>query len=146
VTLPAISICATNFFQTKAASDYAVNFIKNFPFSNDTTGINTRPASIKNFDDIKQAFDLPSGNMSFMYRIVMGDLKENVSSKETSDELKKSFGLNRNQLILDCTVGGLGHKCSSEQFVWIFDTNYGNCFRINRYFILICVVFILPRF
>jgi hypothetical protein len=136
MTLPAISICATNFFQTNAASDYALDFIKKFPYRNDTNWSNARPASIKNLDDMKQVFDLPSGNMSIVYRIVMNDLKEYISSDETSDELKKSFGLNRNQLILECNIGGFGPKCSPDQFVWFFDTNYGNCFRINRYSIM----------
>jgi hypothetical protein len=153
MTLPAISICSTNFFQTKAASDYALSFISNLsqqPENNEKKN-DTRPppgepsigpkncdpsSPLTNLSDLKKAFNLPKPEPCLSrYNIIIGDLKENISSPQTSDELKQSFGLNRSQLILECKIGGLNADCRPEQIVWFFDSNYGNCFIINRYII-----------
>jgi hypothetical protein len=166
MALPAISICATNFFQTKAASDYALYFINNLPEKqnkpikdqnengkkNDTTQSDQPPPAPKdcdpkdklsNLNHIKKAFNLPKKSFCLeRYNVIIGDLKENISTPQTSDELKQSFGLNRSQIIIECLTGDLAEQCRPEQIVWFFDTNYGNCFRINRYSFLTKIVII----
>ena len=42
---------------------------------------------------------------------------------------KKSFGLELNELIYDCTFNL--KKCDENDFVWFYHLNHGNCFRYN---------------
>jgi hypothetical protein len=117
--MPVVSICSTNFFQTKASTDFAMKFFSNQNGKNVTT-----------LAELKSVYNI-TGTPDLRFYADLLQLKQFVTSPRVSDETRKTFGLNRSELVLTCGSPGQ-NSCLDVDFVWYFDVDYGTCFRLNR--------------
>lgn len=46
-----------------------------------------------------------------------------------NDSYKKSLSFSLNESILKCNINGI--TCTESDFVWVFDSIYGNCYSFN---------------
>lgn len=100
---PTVSICNQNPYMTSKSYEY----IKNFFETNNISDVRTLLYN-----------NLSSQIKAFRY-IVGVDLR----SSNISDQMRKSMGLTLKEMLLTCTYNN--QKCSSDDFVWFYDTIYG---------------------
>ena len=108
---PKISICNLNQFTTKYAFDYL----------NEIDKMN----STKSFFTFDQ-------NLNSTERKVLAEEIHNIALVSRSIHVKKKFSHTLDEILFSCYFNG--QKCSSQDFVWEWDPQYGNCYVFNSDF------------
>lgn len=98
---PTVTICSPNFFTT----DYALEYYKN----------STEISGLKDFSDLDQIFKV----------FILANFND---GKISLDEIKK-FSYTKEDIILSCTF--LSANCSAKSLKYVFNKQFGNCFRFN---------------
>jgi hypothetical protein len=113
---PEITVCNLAPYVTEEAKIYLTNNLKN---SGVNPGIIDDNLTLFNPSDYRANTILISRNIVTIGSFVL----QNVS-----DEVKKTFGFNKNELIISCVF--LNSNCIDD-FEWIYNERYGNCFKFN---------------
>jgi hypothetical protein len=116
--MPAVSICFSNFFQNKDSIPLVMSFLSN------ETGKN-----LSTLQDVKNTWDFSNQTQYWDFFLKIYQLKQIISSPTYTDEQKKMIGFNATQFFLICSSEGLA-PCNPSQFIWYFDLNYGNCYKL----------------
>jgi hypothetical protein len=91
---------------------YGIPVTKNY--LNFTYGQNQFPRMINN-----------KANILLTRTMVMSALRD----PQISDNFRKSLGLTIKEMLISCTFNSI--ECSANDFIWFYDTYYGNCFIFN---------------
>ena len=114
ILFPTVTICTYNMFTT----DYAFEFLSNV----------TRLNNITNIFDESIAKTLNFTERNKVKSLILSLAKKEVNKKEFSDDNKKKLGYSLSEILTECYFNGF--PCSgTEYFEWVFDFNYGNCFK-----------------
>lgn len=108
VQFPAVTFCNINQLSSKVAQDLVEDKLKQL-------GFNRSSAYTPNYMDFDN-FELASYLVTF-----------NVTSPDFGDENRKK--IITDDLITICDYGGI--NCGPSDWIWIFDKNWGNCYRFN---------------
>jgi hypothetical protein len=116
---PKITFCNLNAF----TSEYSVEFLKriNKKFEPLLDIYNENQMKNLNYDEKNRL----ASNISLQARIEM-------NSGNMNDTEKRKLSRNLSEILLLCKFNQ--EKCTSADFVWIFDSKYGNCFSFNAGF------------
>ena len=115
---PKITICSNNQFQT----EYAIQFLKsiNKEVAPNVSIFETTEIQNRTYEEkrqlIKKILDISIARMN----------------TDLTNEQRKKLGHNLSDLLVSCRFNNL--HCSSADFLWMFDANYGNCYIFNSGF------------
>ena len=109
---PTVTICNSVPFVTKNSTSFQSSVLNNPPFS-----------AYLNYTDQNLPIEPLKGLAQYF---------TNLNGKIQPDEVKKTFGLTLDQMLLSCIHSG--KSCTSADFEWYYDLVYGNCFRFNSNF------------
>jgi hypothetical protein len=115
---PSVTICDTNPFKTNISFNFIREVLRNY--SIDEGVLTNRTDDIyltKLYNDID--------NISYI-------LKSYASSGKISDEEKKKFGKKLEEILIICRFAD--DDCSTDDFIWIYNFYYGNCYQFNSGF------------
>lgn len=101
---PVVTICNQNAFMT----DRAFEYVRAFVLSNNLTPID----------------ELIVNNFSRIITLMRYGVGVELRNSDTSDEFKKSMGLDIKDMLLSCNYNN--QPCSSEDFFWRYDTLFGS--------------------
>ena len=116
---PKITICNGNMFQTELALDYLK------VISTNTTG------KIKLFDG-NQTKRLNYESKKMLALAVLSKAISISNSDQFNDTQRKQLGHDLDDILIGCQF--IGKTCSSNDFIWKFDSFYGNCYVFNSGF------------
>ena len=116
---PQVTICNSNIFSTK----YAFEKLK------EVNAIVSPNISIFN---ASQMATLDVYNKLYLVEIIYLNLNGIVFGKSFGDENRKKLGHTLDDILIYCNFNQ--QNCTSADFVWQFDANFGNCFVFNSGF------------
>jgi hypothetical protein len=111
LTFPSLSICDSNYFKSRAASEYMTSFLYN------SVGAN--------FSNFQQFYDFTNDSI---YSILAWKFYETFSP-EFNDSLRRSFGYSLDELVIKCEFDS--RPCNMSWFDWYYHPFYGNCYKFN---------------
>ena len=109
---PAITICNKNPLLT----DYAKNMLRDVTKRNNLTDL---------FDTTENKIE----SDPTLFSIVVGLGLLYAKSEYLNETEKKKLGYSMDDMLIDCNFEV--ESCTSNDFVWYYDYNYGNCYRFN---------------
>ncbi len=116
--MPTIIICNANGLNTATGSFFAsqVYSLYGIVVNNNYLNfqINEFPNQINN-----------KGNILTTRTMVMSAARD----PQLTDDFRKSLGLSIKDMLVSCTFNSI--ECSDDNFIWLYDTYYGNCYTFN---------------
>ncbi|CAF1042719.1 unnamed protein product [Brachionus calyciflorus] len=115
--LPAVSICQNQMFSTQKSVEFKENILRENGIEDifNSTFLSTFFPS-----NYQESLNL----ITTEYFARLNALNYNLSS-----EIKKTFGFNIEEIMISCFIGT--QECKKEDFIWYFDSVYGNCYLFN---------------
>jgi len=115
---PSVTICDTNPFKTNTSLNFIREVLRNYSIDEDWFVNDTDDTYLKN---LSTNID----NINFI-------LKSYASSQKLSDEERKEFGHKLEDILINCRFSD--DDCSTDDFIWIYNFYYGNCYQFNSGF------------
>ena len=116
---PKVTVCNYNLFQT----EYAVEFLKE---------TNREVAPYTDLFNQTQMAYLNYSEKNDLIKLLYKTATSKVLSPNFTDENRKQLGHSLDDILKTCWFNG--EACSPDDFVWTFDTYYGNCYVFNSGF------------
>jgi hypothetical protein len=119
---PTVTVCNKNMFTTDFALELLVRQI-NASKLNDLLD----PLFLKN---ISQESDYKY--IVHFYKQISILMAGLINTKQVDDGMRKKIGYSLSETLINCNFGGT--ICNEDDFISVFDSTYGNCFKFNSGF------------
>jgi len=112
--LPAITICNLNPFVTNYSKQFLEKIFVKYNLTNN---------SFNNHSNLEYKSNDLMKNLKFLKYLAV------LNANNLPEEEKKLLGFSLDQMLISCTING--KECSPSDFLWRYDSFYGNCFTLN---------------
>ena len=116
--MPTVILCNTNGLTTPTSIYWASYVYSLYGITKSNYYLNFQASDFKHQINNK-------GNILTPRTMVMTAAR----NSKLTDSFRQSLGLSMKDMLISCTLNSV--ECTADNFVWLFDTYYGNCFQFN---------------
>jgi hypothetical protein len=120
---PMVSVCNTNPFVTRQARDFFVDLLQKTVSNLSQSDLDIITGKDTNGQNRLEFYDK---NSDLIYT-----LQNMITSSNYSNKLRKSFGFNKTQMFIEYSYGSNQDVDIMPYISWYYDSQFGNCFKIN---------------